>query len=165
MDIWFLSAISASDVYGYNNQKSKIIKLLQIIQYVGQNNDDMNVFLWSDGPASQFKSRFMHQYISDLQVKYNLSSLSWNGCVVLLPPTANHLLTVWEVLFGIVLRQELISWEMRKNFMRSHRSTVLVLICYMWVVVWSKVHAPGRHAVPMASERWHCVLLRQWHFV
>ena len=47
-------------------------------EYVGQNYDGMNVFLWSDGPASQFKSRFMYQYISDLRVKYNLSSLSWN---------------------------------------------------------------------------------------
>ena len=40
--------------------------------------EHMNVFLWSDGPDSQFKSRIVYQYISDLQVKYNLSSLSSN---------------------------------------------------------------------------------------
>lgn len=37
-----------------------------------------HVKLWSDGPSTQFKNRFMASYMQDLRVKYQLASISWN---------------------------------------------------------------------------------------
>ena len=49
-----------------------------IQQCVGLHNRHMNVILWSDGPSSQFKNRFMYHYLSALRENHGLPSLSWN---------------------------------------------------------------------------------------
>ena len=37
-----------------------------------------SVIFWSDGPSSQFKNRFMFEYMSILVKKFSLGSLKWN---------------------------------------------------------------------------------------
>ena len=38
----------------------------------------MNIVLWSDGPSSQFKNRFMLQYLQILKQSFQAKSIAWN---------------------------------------------------------------------------------------
>jgi hypothetical protein len=37
-----------------------------------------SALLWSDGPAAQFKNRFMMAFLKILRTRYNLQMLLWN---------------------------------------------------------------------------------------
>lgn len=71
-----ISVVIASDILDHSKTSTSVY--LDYLIQLYSSTESQNLILWSDGPASQFKNRFMHHFCKFIQEKYLLKSVRWN---------------------------------------------------------------------------------------